>query len=364
MALTKNLYYSFTNVAYSDMALGYYGTPIANLKNVCIWKKNTNDRRQVWKYQTDTVGDRLHVAIDTAYVLDRSSGATTSYANNAHLYKGASTSAADSALIFEDLSSGVYRIKLSDGKCLTAANNSNGKTAETITTQAALSSGVRNVYWAAAASSESSMYNKQCWKATIIGAPINSEVTVTSMPPCSGYSNQTEYFHPESGMQTGTWSANGGSSIKEKLRTIYKKVYKEFPTTAGENNALFYTLYGAKLRNTSTYHIGVDINSGGKAVYSPVSGTVKLVESKGNHSVAIYDGKRTYYFLHMNPVNPEIKVGKAVSVGTHLGTESDYGNANGKHLHIEVYEGLETGGPKNPVIVSKSMPTICPYDYL
>ena len=67
---------------------------------------------------------------------------------------------------------------------------------------------------------------------------------------------------------------------------------------------------------------------------------------------------------YMNPVNPEIKVGKTVSVGTHLGTESDYGNANGKHLHIEVYEGLETGGPKNPVIVSKSMPTICPYDCL
>ena len=66
----------------------------------------------------------------------------------------------------------------------------------------------------------------------------------------------------------------------------------------------------------------------------------------------------------MNPVNPEIKGGKTVSVGTHLGTESDYGNANGKHLHIEVYEGLETGGPKNPVIVSKSMPTICPYDCL
>lgn len=280
------------------------------------------------------------------------------------MYNGTSTSAADSKLTFESLSNGVYRIKLSDGKCLTAANNNSGKTAETITTQAGLSSGVRNVYWAAAATSGSSMYEKQCWKATIVDAPINSSVTVTGMPQCSGYSNQTEYFHPESGMQNGTWAANGGSSIKAKLKETYKKVYGEYPTEARENNALLYTLYGANLSGTSNYHIGIDINSGGGEVYSPVSGTVKLVETAKNHSVAIYDGKRTYYFLHMNPVDSEIKVGKSVNVGTHLGTESDYGNANGKHLHIEVYEGLETGGPKNPVVVSKSMPTICPYDYL
>lgn len=360
MALTKNMNYHFTNVEYSAMALAYYAAPAANLRNVCLMKADYDDRRQVWKYQNDTgVGDRLHVCTDSTYVLDRSSGATNSYENNAHLYNASSTSATDSALIIENVSGNIYRIKLADGRCLTAANNNSGATASTITSSAQLTSGIKNVYWATAFSEASSNYDKQCWKAMLVDAPINSEVTVTYMPENADYPNRTEYFHPESGMKDSSWSANGGSSIASKVKSFYEKVYGESPSGNGK---YLYNLYGAKLRGTSKYHIGVDMTKGsGSIVKSPISGTVVKNGSDNNHSIGIYDGARTYYFLHMNPVYVNSSTAQ-INVGDELGKESDYGNATGSHLHVEVYEGRVTNGPQNTVAVTASIPSICPYD--
>lgn len=364
MALTNNLNYHFTSVAYNGMGLAFRDAPTGNLKNVCIMKKNLDDRRQVWKYQVDSVGPRLHVNISNSYVLDRSSGATTSYANNAHLYAGASTSAADSVLTFENISGNIYRIKLADGRCLTAANNNNGIIAKTITTSTELASGVKNVFWATAYPSTSPSYNKQCWEATIVDAPINSNVVVTSMPDEADYPGREEDFHPESGMSNGSWSANGGGTIAYKLYTFFNKIYGHYPTG---NIQYLYNLFGAKLRGTSQYHIGVDLNNGrGSEIKLPFSGTlINYPENDTNHSVGIYDGTRTYYFLHMDPLNitGARYYNQAIAKDTVLGYESDYGNATGPHLHVEVHEGKVTDGPKNTVTVTKSIPSVEPYDF-
>ncbi len=174
MAITLNKEYRFISKEYSNMALNVYGTSsVSNGRNVCLYDKDADpdDEMQRWKYQYDSgYGNRLHCMKDTDYVLDRSSGMTNSCANNAHTYKGTSTSAAESAITFIPVSgeTNVYRIRLANRinnefLFLTAANN-NGTLPASAITSSTLTTANKNVYWATEATSGAA-YRKQCWEA-------------------------------------------------------------------------------------------------------------------------------------------------------------------------------------------------------
>ena len=165
--------YRFFSVAYPSLALNVYGTNAASTgRNVCLYNKDTDpdDPMQKWKFQEDAgVGKRLHSFVNGNYVLDRSSGITNSYANNAHLCATSQTSATDSELYFLPVSieDNTYRIRLDSAAngllYLTAANNKSGTPASSISTESQLTSAIKNVYWATAEPVGTTGYDKQCW---------------------------------------------------------------------------------------------------------------------------------------------------------------------------------------------------------
>lgn len=213
------------------------------------------------------------------------------------------------------------------------------------------------------------------WKPILLAAPPNpkppvgpeptEEVTVTNMPANvygqkPGEEKDTEYFHPKSGMRNGTWSANGGADIEQKMRNYYYTVYKTYPVS---NSQYLYNLYGARLIGYNTYHLGVDICHGqGSPIYSAHSGEVIYINvEKGQ--VAIYDGEYTYYYLHMTDIN--VGQNETVTAGiTNLGKEGDKGWADGFHLHLEIFKGRHDSGAVNPVLVNQDLPTVCPYNLI
>lgn len=121
-------------------------------------------------------------------------------------------------------------------------------------------------------------------------------ITVTNIP--NGiYSNDAEYFHPQSGMVNGTWAQNNGSYIQNKIKNYYKTIYGDEPDSA---NQYLYNLFGAKLTGRNDYHIGVDIWHGSSSkITSAHSGTVIKAGNTDSNEVAIYDVERTYCYLHM-----------------------------------------------------------------
>lgn len=95
---------------------------------------------------------------------------------------------------------------------------------------------------------------------------------------------------------------------------------------------------------------------------TPESKQLKIAEifiyttSGSHHRIEIYDGNRTYYYLYMN--NVKVKVGDRVTTGiTILGEEGMAGDASG-------YHGKQAKGPQNPVSITGTIPSICPYDYI
>ncbi len=178
--------------------------------------------------------------------------------------------------------------------------------------------------------------------------------------PSNVYTNDTEKFHPKSGMRNGTWAANGGTSIEQKMKNYYYTVYKEYPV---RNKQYLYNLYGARLTGYDTYHLGVDICHGqGSPVYSAHSGEVIYIRP-ANGQVAIYDGTYTYHYLHMT--NIKVSLNDTVVAGeTNIGLEGDEGWTTGFHVHLEIYKGRHASAAQDAVLIDQDIPTVCPYDLI
>ena len=174
MALVNGKKYHFLCMADESCALSAHSISAMNGANVRLGDDNYNDLRQAWTYQSDSVGFRLHFSDNDAYVLDRSDGSLSrSYNNNAHLCITSATSGTDSALVFENVSGDVYRIRLKNtinGEYLylTAATTA-GTPSATITTAAALTS-AKNIYWKTdnRPSGNTTLIKRQQWKAVDI----------------------------------------------------------------------------------------------------------------------------------------------------------------------------------------------------
>lgn len=350
-------------------SLNVYGTQPTSLANVCLYTSDDNDICQQWVYVEEANGEKylkckgnMNLALDL-YTGSSSIGGVKDF--NAHVFAPSETSRIDvgsagDGYIYIRLTYDQYR-----NKYLTANAGVNG----TNSGKSFNSNG--NIYFTDLNEGDP----LPAWKPILLAAPPDpkppvgpeptEEVTVTNMP-ANVYGQKpdeekdTEYFHPKSGMRNGTWSANGGADIEQKMRNYYYTVYKTNPVS---NSQYLYNLYGAKLTGYSTYHLGVDICHGqGSPIYSAHSGEVIYINvEKGQ--VAIYDGTYTYYYLHMTDIN--VGQNETVTAGiTNLGKEGDKGWADGFHLHLEIFKGRHDSGAVNPVLVNQDLPTVCPYNLI
>lgn len=380
--------YRIYPIRLQGVALNAYGSSATTSgQNVCLYKDTPSDTMQDWiirVFDIDEGSYRIYSANNTNLVLDRSDGSLrTSRNNNAHLCKLTGTSPKDSEVMITTPagdSQGHVFIKLKaaiNGQVLylTSTNySSSDSTPSSITSSMALNTN-GNVYWAPQ-SSETRAY--QYWRLEKQGdsgetpppdpePEPTEEVTVTNMPanvygqkPGEEEIKDKEFFHPKSGMRNGTWAANGGADIEQKMRNYYYTVYKTYPVS---NSQYLYNLYGARLIGYNTYHLGVDICHGqGSPIYSAHSGEVIYINAEKGQ-VAIYDGTYTYYYLHMTDIN--VSLNETVTAGvTNIGKEGDQGWANGFHVHLEIFRGKHATGAVNPVLVNQDLPTVCPYNLI
>lgn len=91
-------------------------------------------------------------------------------------------------------------------------------------------------------------------------------------------------------------------------------------------------------------HKGIDIFAPkGTPLVACVNGTIKKIgyTNTGGNRVTIEDNNGiSYYYAHMDSINPSLKKGDLVSSGDFLGTVGDSGNAKGTHphLHFSIYD--------------------------
>lgn len=387
MDIVNGKTYRFINVYHDGYGLNIYGTEGTDIKggqNVCLYSASTTDQMQQWEIEErGSNGYRLHAVLKPSYVLDCSDGSiSTSYKNNAHMCAETGTTDVDCAVEFEYVSSNQVRIHLGQkGLCLTATTvaENDAELSNNISTSAALrggSTGRGNVYWASPASEGSMTWKKQCWEVVEVGGGTDpdpepgEDITVTGMPDCIEYGEEkTEYFHPDSGMVNGSWSKNDGLTKEEAVRSFYHKVFGYDPH---DDQHFLYNLYGAKYNADGyrgKYHTGIDMygipgtaaNGEDKlTIHSAHAGTVVFIGT-GYGTVAIYDGHRTYLYLHMK--NICVSAGDSIKVGDKLGIQSHTGLTNGDHLHIEVQEGKAKSEAALPTI-NDPFESISPYEYL
>ena len=364
MIFKNNATYRFICRADTERALNVYGSTgsiPSPLKNVCLYDSSPSDTCQQWIYKEKNGNKYFVCKMNPELALDMYTGSVSGQNNvNAHVYGPSATS----YLAFEDTDSGYIKIKLArySDKYLTANQGDNGDNDGRTTHDPG------NVYWYAGGLTDHS----QEWKPILVddGGSVDPEpgemVTVTNMP--NGiYDNNTEYFHPQSGMKNGTWAENSGSSKKEAVKAFYTKAFGHAPIS---DNHYLYNLYGAKYSVSGyigKYHTGIDMYSNSTtSIKSAHSGIVVSVGSSGYGEVAIYDEKldKTYIYLHMDLSKTQAVINRPISIGTFLGYQSSVGlSKKNDHLHIEVRNGRKTSPAKLPTI-TQNLDAVSPYNYL
>ena len=365
MALVNGATYRFENRADPNRSLNVYGNSPASLANVCLWTSDDDDICQQWVYMKS--GSHAYLVCkgnqNLALDLYTGSGSSTVKNYNAHVYEPSATSYIE----IEESDGDYIQIKLEDysNKYLTANQGSNG------TSGCKDVNAAGNVYFYNGGLTD----NSQDWLPVRLdggstptpGPEPGERVVVTNMP--SGiYTNNTEYFHPDSGMVNGTWAQNDGTAKANAVKAFYKKVFK---TSSAPNAQCLYNLFGAAYAAGTgyegQYHSGIDMYvSGGSEIYSAHTGVVTAIG--GTYGiVAIYDEDKevTYLYLHMDTSNTDAIVGRTIHEGDFLGMQSNVGlgGSGNQHLHIEVREGRKTAPATLPTI-DEPLTSISPYDYL
>lgn len=106
------------------------------------------------------------------------------------------------------------------------------------------------------------------------------------------------------------------------------------------------------------WHIGNDlVGLGDKGIYPIAEGVVQSINAHGSaygkHVTVRHPDGRESLYAHLAIIS--VKRGQRVTIDTMLGIEGESGNANGKHLHLEVHDG----GYHYPPRASK--PATCPW---
>lgn len=357
MALKTNTYYYIKRNGCSKY-LNIYGTSFTGITQpIKLWDKVADDPMQKWMFTKDPTS--TNTCIRTACNTDMAINVYDATEDKrCTIYHAAESDSIydyknDCLVRVSEYTSGLYYIYLpAYGLYLTADGASNGT----------------QVTWESKLSYAS---NTQLWEFEEIAE--RSEITVTSMPNNAGYTNNIEYFHPDSGMVNGTWAENNGALIEEEIRQFYTKVYGIAPTA---NNKYLYSLYGGKYVSgiySGQFHPGVDINYyHGATIYPSRSG--KIVDI-GDFYITVQSGNEYLIYVHLSPYNFNLNTEVTAGV-TPLGTQSCLGlgyseeeveAGKDSHLHIEVHKvSTNDKEPKLPTpTVNDTMDiTVSPYFYL
>ena len=119
MARLANETYRFINRRTNE-ALNIYGTNTSGIKNgtnVCLYEASSSDKMQQFKVENGVI----YCATNSQFVLDHSSGMSTSATGNAHMYTKSQSSSSDYSVTI-DVSGSYCTIKLGNGKKLTAVD--------------------------------------------------------------------------------------------------------------------------------------------------------------------------------------------------------------------------------------------------
>lgn len=185
------------------------------------------------------------------------------------------------------------------------------------------------------------------------------------MPSGAGYANNTEYFHPDSGMVPGTWASNGGSTKENQIKQFYKTVYNQ--TTNPSNNQCLHSLYGGKYVDSvpkygGQFHPRIDIfKAAGSNIYAARNGVVR---QKSSYYITVEASDYLMVYVHLSPKS-NLDIGSTVTAGTTiLGTE-DKLETTDYHLHIEIHSKSGSLSPHLPTpTVNYHMECMVPYNYL
>jgi murein DD-endopeptidase MepM/ murein hydrolase activator NlpD len=89
-------------------------------------------------------------------------------------------------------------------------------------------------------------------------------------------------------------------------------------------------------------HQGQDVVAAeGTPIVSPVAGTVSVVDYQagGAGNYVVVHGSADYVFMHLEDGSTVVKAGDAVTPGAPLGKVGATGDADGPHLHFEIWPG-------------------------
>ncbi len=333
--MIANGVYEFISSDYQK-PLNMFGDNAGNAVNVNIYERHYDSTQRWVLLPQGNNTFKLGIQKNPTFVLDRWRGSQNT--NNADIYTSATNAADnnDQIVQIEELygapDGGTYvRIRLvSDGYVLTAVNGENG------TADGRASNSDGNVYFKSALSPYG-----QVWNAKYISAgPVpRQEAVVTEMPTDAGYTNRIEYFHPDAGMSSTTWTNNNGAWIESQIRNFYTTVYGTSPTS---NSKYLHSLFGGKYVSgeyVGKYHPGIDVFlAEGSKIRSAHSG--KVISSNNHFYVTIQlaNGKKAIY-VHLVP---QVTNGMDISVGQVIGLESNQETKGGSHLHFELHN--QNGG--------------------
>src|SRR4051794_34826674 len=117
-------------------------------------------------------------------------------------------------------------------------------------------------------------------------------------------------------------------------------------------------LFGAK--RSGHVHQGVDLMAAaGTPVVAPYTGTVTFVDyqPKGaGYYVVVHSSDYDYVFMHLTAGSTRVVKGQKLATGARIGDVGATGDAEGNHLHFEVWKGpwQQGGAPIDPLPLLKS----------
>lgn len=186
----------------------------------------------------------------------------------------------------------------------------------------------------------------------------------------AGYTNNTEYFHPGTGMIAGTRASNGGAIKETQIKNYYTTLYN---VSYNPTNAIaLYSLWGGKYLSTepdypNQFHPGLDVNKGQNSdIYATRSGAIV---AKDDWYVTIRPYQNDCYLVYVHlQVRSEIVDGTITTVTagqTILGKESSL-HTSKVHTHVEAHNINDTyWKPCEPAeTVLHALDNIEPYNHL
>ena len=161
---------------------------------------------------------------------------------------------------------------------------------------------------------------------------------------------------------TWWWGRPGAPCIEERYeiaQTYYTKFYINNPGTGGTGGigGLGDLIWPSDTLTWGTYcgHFGIDIRAfHGTPIYAAAAGTVLWAgwswETTYGNYVRLYHPQLGLMTAYAHQSSVAVSVGQSVSQGQVIGYVGDTGNADGPHIHYEIYENA-TGGMSSGNIV-------------